>query len=170
MGADAQEQATPPPPRRIPRAVLAVLAVLVARGGGDDEPVAGAPAGPSATQDATLRIGLGEAPQNLNPIFGDQYGTIFGDKRQFFNGLVGRDKNLELVPELAASIPVVGDGGRTVTVKLRKGVKFHDGRELTADDVVYTYSSILDPDVGGRLELANQELHAMGRERRAKRR
>lgn len=149
-------QATPPPaPRRVSRAASTALAavlivaliVLVASGGGDDEPDATADAGPSATQDATLRIGLGEAPENLNPIFGDQYGTIYGDKWQFFNGLVGRDKNLELVPELAASMPVVSDGGRTITVKLREGVKFHDGSEMTADDVVYTYESILDPDV-----------------------
>ena len=37
--------------------------------------------------------------------------------------------------------------GRTVTAHLRSGVTFHDGTPLTADDVVFTYTSILDPKV-----------------------
>ena len=132
--------------------VAIVVVVVLATAGGDDGGDEAAAARPGATQDATLRVGLGEAPQNLNPIFGDQYGTIYGDKWQFFNGLVGRGKNLELVPELAAELPTVSDDGRTVTVKLREGVKFHDGSELTADDVVFTYQSILDPAVATGLD------------------
>ena len=43
-----------------------------------------------------------------------------------------------LVPGLAEKWEVSGDG-KTYTFHLRQGVKFHDGAELTADDVVYTF-------------------------------
>lgn len=50
----------------------------------------------------------------------------------------------EFKPELAESWKQIDPV--TLEVKLRQGVKFHDGREMTADDVVYTYSYIINPD------------------------
>jgi peptide/nickel transport system substrate-binding protein len=41
----------------------------------------------------------------------------------------------------------VAEDGLTYTFTLRKGVKFHDGKELTADDVKFTYDSIFDPEI-----------------------
>src|SRR5215510_12458979 len=65
----------------------------------------------------------------------------------FYNRLVewGHDGKLE--PALAESWTTSADG-RTWTFKLRRGVKFHNGRELTGDDVKYTYERVLDPKVG----------------------
>ena len=65
----------------------------------------------------------------------------------FYNRLVewGHDGKLE--PALAESWTTSADG-RTWTFKLRQGVKFHTGRELTADDVKFTYERILDPKTG----------------------
>ena len=37
------------------------------------------------------------------------------------------DENLRIFPQLAAELPAVTDGGKTVTIKLRPGVKFNDG-------------------------------------------
>lgn len=108
--------------------------------------------GSSDASDGTgepLVIALGGEPENLNPIFGDIYGTIYGDKWPVFSGLVGYDQQLNPVPDLAAELPELT--GTTVRVTLRDDVTFHDGEPFTADDVVFTYESILDPSVGTRL-------------------
>ncbi|HEY4485539.1 MAG TPA: peptide-binding protein [Nitrospiria bacterium] len=63
-----------------------------------------------------------------------------------FNGLVKYDKNLTLVGDLAESFTASNDC-RRVTFKLRKGVKWQDGREFTAEDVLFTYRRAIDPKV-----------------------
>ena len=61
--------------------------------------------------------------------------------------LVLSDKDLTAVPVLAESWSANQDG--TVwTFKLRKGVKFHNGKMMTADDVVATFDRLADPDMG----------------------
>ena len=55
-----------------------------------------------------------------------------------YEGLVGVDASGNIVPALAESWEWAADG-MSVTFKLRKGVKFHDGQELNADDVVYSF-------------------------------
>jgi peptide/nickel transport system substrate-binding protein len=61
-----------------------------------------------------------------------------------FNGLTTIDQNLEPQPDLAEKID--NPDPKTYVFTLRKGVKFHDGSELTADDVKATYDTMLDPD------------------------
>lgn len=65
-----------------------------------------------------------------------------------FNTLLRVDNQLRPVPDLAESLeqpdPV------TYVARLRRGVLFHNGRELTAEDVVYTFRSFLDPAFRGR--------------------
>src|SRR5262249_38731118 len=60
-------------------------------------------------------------------------------------GLTRPDKNLRPSPSLAESWDVSSDG-LTYTFKLRRGVKFHDGRELTSEDVKFTWELITHPD------------------------
>ena len=55
-----------------------------------------------------------------------------------------------LVPNLAESYEMSSDGMKYV-YKLRKGVKFHDGTEMTAEDAAYSMNRNLDPDVGSYL-------------------
>jgi oligopeptide transport system substrate-binding protein len=61
-----------------------------------------------------------------------------------FDRLVQFDKALAIRPALAESWRASRDG-RVWTFALRKGVKFHHGRELTAEDVVFSLTRVLDP-------------------------
>ena len=56
--------------------------------------------------------------------------------RQLYNGLVKLDSNMEVVGDLAESWEFTSD--TSVTFHLKQGVKFHNGEEMTAEDVVYS--------------------------------
>src|SRR5438128_11074834 len=60
-----------------------------------------------------------------------------------YNRLVDVDDNFKVIPELAESWGV-SDDGKTWTFKLRQGVKFHDGSDFDANDVVYTFKRFWD--------------------------
>lgn len=66
--------------------------------------------------------------------------------KMVFDGLLDYDATTNLLPRLAVEMPTVSEDGRTYTFKLRQGVKFQNGRELTAADVVYTMNRVLDPE------------------------
>ena len=87
---------------------------------------------------------IGDA-RRLNPVIANDSasGTI---NDQIFNGLVKYDKNIKLVGDLAARWDIE-NGGRTITFHLRKGVKWHDGAEFTAEDCLFTYRKLIDPNV-----------------------
>lgn len=96
-----------------------------------------------------LKMLLWQAPTLLNPHFAsgtkDQIAS-----RVFYEPLAGWDKDGNLVPQLAAEIPTKENGGlsadgTTVTWKLKQGVKWHDGKPLTADDAVFTWEYAADP-------------------------
>src|SRR2546427_12437061 len=65
----------------------------------------------------------------------------------FYNRLVEWSHEGKLEPALAESWTTSGDG-KTWTFKLRRGVKFHNGRDFSSEDVKFTYERILDPKVG----------------------
>jgi peptide/nickel transport system substrate-binding protein len=73
----------------------------------------------------------------------------------FYNGLTRLDDKLAPEMELAESFDT--DDAVTWTVKLRKGVTFHDGSTFTADDVVYSLNRHKDPAIGSKAKsLADQ--------------
>jgi ABC-type transport system substrate-binding protein len=91
-----------------------------------------------------------------------------------FSGLVGIDENLNLAPDLAEKWDVSPDG-KTYTFTLRKDGKFHDGKQVTAQDVKYSLERALDPKtqspvadtylgdiVGARDRLANRAQEVSG--------
>ena len=63
-----------------------------------------------------------------------------------YNRLLDVDDNFKVIPELAESWGV-SDDGKTWTFKLRQGVKFHDGSDFDANDVVYTFKRFWDPEL-----------------------
>ena len=89
------------------------------------------------------RAALPWSPRNLDPAFStDIYSvTII---QQLFDGLVQFDQNLNIVPAIATNWTVSSDG-LTYTFDLREDVTFHNGRQVTAADFVYSFTRILDP-------------------------
>jgi oligopeptide transport system substrate-binding protein len=98
---------------------------------------------PGPTYGGIFRRLLGNSPSTLDPAF---LTDIFGGAviRQIFDGLVQFDANLNPIPAIAEFWEASRDG-RTWTFTLRRGVKFHHGREVTAHDVVYSFTRLLDP-------------------------
>ena len=66
---------------------------------------------------------------------------------QIFGGLVRLDDNLEPAPDIAQSWQVSNDG-KTYTFYLRQDVRFHDGREVKAQDFKYSWERACDPETG----------------------
>src|SRR5258706_14304169 len=62
-----------------------------------------------------------------------------------YSYLMRLDENLAVQPDLAESMPTTSSDGKTVTVKIRSGVKFHNGDPLTSADVKYTFERIILP-------------------------
>lgn len=90
----------------------------------------------------TLNIGLDVDPGTMDPrLIRDTSATRMQDL--IFNGLVRLDPKLKPVPDLAASWKYLSP--TLLEMKLRSGVSFHDGQPFTAEDVVYTYTTVLDP-------------------------
>jgi peptide/nickel transport system substrate-binding protein len=63
-----------------------------------------------------------------------------------YNGLYTINNRLEPVPSLAAELAETSEDGLTWTLRLREGVRFHDGTELKASDVVFTYQLGMSPN------------------------
>jgi peptide/nickel transport system substrate-binding protein len=97
----------------------------------------------------TLKLLWWQGPTLLNPHFAvgtkDQDGS-----RLFYEPLAAWDSKGELRAVLAAELPSRENGGlsadgKTVTWKLKQGVKWHDGQPFTADDVVFNWAYSKDP-------------------------
>jgi peptide/nickel transport system substrate-binding protein len=96
-----------------------------------------------------LKLLLWQAPTLLNPHFAGG-NTNREASRIFHEPLAGWDRDGNLRPMLATSIPSREDGtlaadGKSVVWKLKQGVTWHDGRPFTADDVVFTWAYARDP-------------------------
>jgi peptide/nickel transport system substrate-binding protein len=91
----------------------------------------------------TLTEGIVGTPRFINPILtvsdADSDMTTL-----IFSGLMRIDNRGELVPDLAKSY-TISDEGKTYTFTLRDKLTFHDGRPLSASDVLFTIESIRDP-------------------------
>jgi peptide/nickel transport system substrate-binding protein len=104
---------------------------------------------PNAKRGGVLRYGITMRPPHFDV---HQSGTInnLGSQGCMFDNLIRhdpRDSGKTIIPDLAHSWEIAKDG-KTYTFFLRKGVQFHDGAELTADDVKATFDRIAKPPQG----------------------
>jgi peptide/nickel transport system substrate-binding protein len=74
-----------------------------------------------------------------------------------FDGLIQLDDHFEPKPHLATSWKQSEDG-RTWTFYLRQGVRFHDGMELTAEDVKFTFQKVREAPAGSRFVYISHEI------------
>lgn len=103
--------------------------------------LAGCPSSPPTESRQVLRIALDTAPSHLDP----RYGIDAASARVMqliYNGLVRLDAQARIVPDVAASWDMPDPA--TYVFHLRRDVVWHDGEGLTAADVHYTFTSILD--------------------------
>src|SRR5437660_6008688 len=91
----------------------------------------------AAQAQSTLRIGLAEAPDVLDPTMARTYvgRIVFAS---ICDKLLDIDEKLNIVPQLALSYETSADG-KAVTIKLRPGVKFHDGEKLDAEAAKFSF-------------------------------
>jgi len=129
--------------------VIALSLIMSACGG--DAPSAG------RGTDNSIVIVIAEDPPSFNPAIADS-GYDYLVMELVMLGLADMDPEGNVFPELAAELPTVENGGvvldedawtMTATWKLRQDVKWSDGEPLTADDVIFTYNAIVDPETGG---------------------
>lgn len=85
---------------------------------------------------------IGEGPKTFNPwVSKDATSSQTGDL--LYDSLLSTDPETgEVIPHLAKSVNV-SDDKKQYTITLREGVKWSDGKEITADDVVFTWNEII---------------------------
>ncbi|MEA3489694.1 MAG: peptide-binding protein, partial [Candidatus Omnitrophota bacterium] len=97
------------------------------------------------SRDAYVSSGIGDA-RVLIPFLADD-ATSSSICALVYNGLTKVDRDLNIVPDLAERWEV-DESGLLITFYLRKGVKWHDDAPFTAEDVRFTFETILDPGTG----------------------
>ncbi|MGO4393237.1 ABC transporter substrate-binding protein [Variovorax sp. M-6] len=111
--------------RHVAGAIAATLALGLAASVASAQPARGGAA----------NLAMVGEPQGLDPMVStaDLVGTIM---QHVYEPLYTFDANWNVAPMLAEGLPVVSKDGLSYTIALRKGVKLHNGRDLTAEDVV----------------------------------
>ncbi len=147
--------ATAAPTTAAPAATTAAAPAATASGG---SPVAAVPAATTgaATTSAPATLpgkkggklvwALESDPVNLIPYGGVSTSNMWG-KEFIYDSLLAWDKDLKVIPGLAESYEQ--PDATSYVFHLRKGVKFHDGKELDADDVKYSFDMMKAPPAPG---------------------
>jgi oligopeptide transport system substrate-binding protein len=112
-----------------------------------------------ATNEKVLNIAVGSEIKGMDPIYAnDMYSS--NETARVYESLLEYHylkRPYQLTPNLAESMPEVSQDGLTYTFKVKKGVMFHDdkafpggkGRELVAQDFVYSIKRLADPKLQG---------------------
>ncbi len=142
-------------------ATLSLIAISCAAPTPAPAPTSGAPQPPVPAATATsagprrggtITMAVWQEPEHLNWELGSQ--TVLDDVDAFVvQGLLRVNEKGEWLPRLATEVPTTQNGGvsadgKTITYKLRKGVKWHDGTDFTCEDVQFTLKVIKTPNTG----------------------
>jgi peptide/nickel transport system substrate-binding protein len=104
-----------------------------------------ASAGAAIKRGGVLKVALNQEANTIDPHKSrDIAGTQI--KSMVYSQLMKYGRDLQIVPDLALRYD--NPDPTTYVFSLRQGVKFHDGADLTADDVVASYERVLDPSIG----------------------
>ena len=115
--------------------------------------------------DDTLRLIYFQAPTMLNPHLSAGNKDLSAS-RIVYEPLASFDKDGQLVPFLAAEIPSLENGGvaadgKSVTWKLKQGVKWADAEPFTAADVLFTYEYVSNPEVKSTSAAAYSDIESI---------
>lgn len=109
----------------------------------------------TSNTDNTIQVALTSNVKSLDPLAAtDAYvNTVVGQVYETLLHYHYLKRPLQLEPQLAEALPEISKDGLTYTFKIKKGVKFHDdpafpngkGRELTAQDFIYSWKRLADP-------------------------
>jgi peptide/nickel transport system substrate-binding protein len=114
----------------------------------DDDEVEEVTPEPDERRGGTVRVGVPGTADNFDPHLQVTFESIWPNG-MMYSGLVRIDSELEVVPDLALSWEANEEVDHW-TFTLREGVLFHNGREMTAEDVVDSFNRIRDPDVASQ--------------------
>ena len=101
------------------------------------------------THPDTVRIGMYEEPDSLNPVISSMAFTSDVDQL-IYDGLIRYDERGRAIPDLAREVPSLHNGGisgdgRTLTYHLVPQARWSDGVPVTARDVIFTWHAIMNP-------------------------
>ena len=107
-------------------------------------------AAPTQSQGGVINVATIGEPPTLDPMVStaDLVGII---TQHMFETLYTFGVGWKIIPLLADAMPTVSADGKTVTIPIRKGVKFHDGASMTANDVVASLKRWMTVAVRGKL-------------------
>jgi len=132
--------------RSLPLRVLVAVAVLA---GVLANACTIAPARPGLRQGGTLSVAIDSEPTSLNPLVAGDLPSIRA-YTPLFPLLYSAHTDLSVGPDLASALPTVSASGDVLTVPLRNDAKWSDGMPITADDVVYTVTTEMNPSLDTR--------------------
>lgn len=114
------------------------------------------------TKGGQIIVGLSQEPTVFNPVVSGLE-VDRGVQYAIFDSLWRIDENAQLVPNLATQIPTVENGGVSAdglayTFTVRTDAKWHDGTPLTARDILFTHSKIMDPNIPSPIKLGHDKV------------
>lgn len=126
-------------------ALMTLLTLAVFAGGSREAATDGMSS--SEPEEAILIAAQGSEPDQLDPHMTSAYAS-YQVLENVYDTLVQPAEDLSMEPALAESWEI-SDDNLTWTFQLRPGVRFHNGRELVADDVVYSFNRIIAEGMNG---------------------